>query len=288
MNDFAPEILDFHAPRRPVDSVWAALQQWSESACLLLQEQWNEVLKNPVRFSLSKITPCTHKEISTAMTPGALGVHLKLTANRIPSIVVFSARSVLALLADLLDLPGESWPAERGLTSLETSMLEVLFERLAFCVGDSLPGSHSLPCRYVETILRPERTRILSPTVDYYLVQLQMDCRFGEDFAVWILPRTETDEQLETILDEGMAHTGQAPVLDVLAKRIPMEVIIELGSVELPMTTAMQLALGDVLILDHSIRRPILAVLEGAPKWTGMPVQMGPRQALQIREMISG
>lgn len=288
MTDNSPEILNFNTPRRPSDEIWEVLNKWCQATCTLAQEQWNEILKNPIRFSLQEIVPCGYKEITEPMTPGALGVHLKITQARIPSVIILGGQLTHALLADLLDLPGTEWPEERPFTSVETSMLEILFERIAYCIGDSLPGMHSVPCRFIETMLRPERTRMLSPTADYYMMVMKFECRFGEDFAYWILPRKEADEQLEAIQQSIVPeHSDEVTALETLACRIPLEIVIELGSVEVSMSTAMQLSLGDVIVLETSTYRPIVASLDGAPKWIGMPVKLGPRQAFQIRDAIT-
>ena len=281
------EPLNFHLPRRPADALWEALQEWCSASATLVQEQWNQILTQPVQVALLDVTPVSYKEVSAAMTPGAMGVHLKLGRDRIPSIVVLTALHSQALLAALLDLPGNDWPEPRELTAIESSMLEVLFDRLAFAIGESVPGTHSIPCRYMECMLRPERTRILSPTAEYYLVQIDVRFRFGNQVAVWVLPRKEIDDLLEeTPGEDETGHRAERRVLESLSHRIPMEVLFELGSIELPMSKALALTLGDVIVLDQSIHRPLVASLEGVPKWIGMPVRVGPRQAFEIRESI--
>ncbi|MCA9030094.1 MAG: FliM/FliN family flagellar motor switch protein [Planctomycetaceae bacterium] len=285
MNDLQPQTLDFYRPRRPAEDVWNMLQKWCQATCVVLQEQWNEVLKNPIQLACHEIRPCEYQGVASAMQPGSLGLHLKVTPARVPSIVVLSGRTTQGLLADLLDIPGTEWPEERELTPVESSMMEVLFERVAFAIGDSYPGAQSTPCRFIEAMNRPERTRILSAQAEYYLILINFTSRFGTEPIAWILPRKEVDEQLEdgSHSSDSDTHAGLS-VLESLARRIPVDITFELGSTEIPMSAAMNLALGDVIVLDNSIYRPLTMSVENVPKWQGYPLRKGPRQAFQVSE----
>jgi flagellar motor switch protein FliM len=48
----------------------------------------------------------------------------------------------------------------------------------------------------------------------------------------------------------------------------------------------MNFALGDVVLLDKSYGDPVLASIEGIPKFTGMPGVVKGQQALQVVSVI--
>jgi flagellar motor switch protein FliM len=64
------------------------------------------------------------------------------------------------------------------------------------------------------------------------------------------------------------------------------EVSVELGQAVIHVEDLMNFALGDVVLLDKSYGDPVLASIEGIPKFTGMPGVVKGQQALQVVSVI--
>ncbi len=282
-----PSVLDFHSPRRPHSEALRQLSAWQSNVCDLVRDSWGGLLSRPVKFIPSKTEPVQYHTALSQLPEEGLGIYFSIGESLLPSMMVFSARQVQALLADLLDLPGGKWPAPAKLTAVEDSMLELLFQKLAEAIGDGWPGDSPLTCRFLETTSKPQRTRLFPVGSPMFSIQVTVDSRFGQDPMTWLLLKEETERQLSELFvpdasDDQMAN----PNLVSMVERVPLDVVVELGNVELSMSQAHDLAVGDVLLLDQLVTRPLVASLEGVPKWLGIPKRIGGRQAFEISHVI--
>jgi flagellar motor switch protein FliM len=71
--------------------------------------------------------------------------------------------------------------------------------------------------------------------------------------------------------------------LEQIALELPVDVVVELGRASLRMSEIAGLQVGDLIVLDQPIDRPLLSRVSGAPRWTGVPCRVGNRQAFDIR-----
>jgi flagellar motor switch protein FliM len=65
-----------------------------------------------------------------------------------------------------------------------------------------------------------------------------------------------------------------------------LEISVELGQATIHVEDLMNFALGDVILLDKSHGDPVVASVEGIPKFKGMPGIVKGQQALQVTSMI--
>ncbi len=288
MSETAPHpVLDFHSPRRPANEALRQLRLWQQSLCDHVRDGWASLLARPVRLVPDRIEPIQYFAAMQQLPEDGLGVYFSIGESLLPSMMVFSSRQIQGLLSDLLDLPGGKWPAPARLTEVEDSMLELLFHKLADAISEGWPGEDRIPCRFLETTNKPQRTRLFPIGAPLLLVRLTVDSRFGQDPLFWLLQKEETERTLSSQIetdanDDVMANAD----LVAITERIPLDVVVELGRVELTMSQAHDLAVGDVLILDQLVSRPLVASVEGTAKWIGSPCRIGSRQAFEIRQSL--
>jgi flagellar motor switch protein FliM len=281
------KVLDFHRPRRPSVEAWRTLSAWHRRACAVAREQWGSLLARPVTVQPGEVEPMQYQHGLSALPEQGLGVQLTIGENFLPSLLVFSAEQIQGLIADLLDLPGESWPEPKGISSVERAMLELLFQKLAEAIGEAWPGEEPLPCAYIEMADKPQRTRLFRPGSPFFVCHLTIQSRFGESPCFWLMPKEETEDLiLEGVDPEQVSQPQPHPALQSLTERIPVSVIVELGRVELPMSQVAMLSVGDVLLLDQPVHKPLTARVEDQFKWTGSPLRIGSRQAFEITHPI--
>lgn len=284
-----PSVLDFHSPRRPPIEAWRQLSAWQKGVCTHIQEGWAPLLALPETLQPGKIEPLQFDASLRRLPEEGIAVCFALGEEHLPSMMVFSARQIHTLLADLLSLPGETWPEERKLTTVEESMLELLFQKLGEAISEAWPASKPIPCRYLETEAKPQRTRLFPMGSPLLTLKLTIRSRFGEDTCYWLMLKEETEHLLldhfgEAEIEERTPH----PDLATLTERVPLELVVQLGETELTMSQATELAIGDVLILDQFVSRPLVATLAGQPKWGGFPVRIGSRQGFEVTRVING
>ena len=246
------------------------------------------MLARPVQLQPAKIDSLQHLTALNRLPDDGLGVYFSIGDSLLPSMVVFSARQVQGLIADLLDLPGDQWPDPAPLSAAEDSMLELLFQHVAEAIGESWPGAQPLKCNFLETTSKPQRTRVFPLGSALFCVRIKLASRFGEDTCTWLLLKEETERlMLEHFGEEGDAEErGMHPDLLARTEQVPLQLTVELGQVELRMSQASALAVGDVLILDQFVSRPLIASVEGKAKWAGIPIRIGSRQGFEVTHVI--
>lgn len=280
-------VLDFSSPRRPPTQALRQLGAWQANVCAHLQDDWKSLLAHPVRLIPDRYDSLQHQQALMQLPEEGIGVYFSVGESLLPAMMVFSTRQIHAFVADLLDLPGETWPEPTPLTAAEDSMLELLFARIADAIGEGWPGPQPLKCQFLETTTKPQRTRLFPINSALFSMRIKVASRFGEEICHWIVLKEETErlmlEQIGEIEPEGRPTN---PALEQITERVPMQVTVQLGEVELRMSEASALSVGDVLILDQFVSRPLLACVEGQPKWAGVPVRIGSRQGFQITHVI--
>ena len=282
------ELLDFKNPRKPKKTKWRALSKWHESMCVLVTESWNALLTQKITLSSTKVEPFQCRAALQQISQDRIGVHFDIASRRFPSLVVFSRRQLHGLLADIWDLPGEEWPEVRAFTPAEKSILDVMFQGMADAISEAIPGPEATSCVFVEMLDRPERTRLFTHVDEGFVGEIKMTSRFGEDTAYWFLPRIETEELIgQELHDEDMEDRKLHVHLASLAQRINVDVVVELGQCDVSMSQVSQLCVGDVLVLEQSIHRPLTAYVGGERKWLGKPLRVGPRQGFEVVQLIT-
>ncbi|WP_437204135.1 FliM/FliN family flagellar motor switch protein [Planctomicrobium sp. SH664] len=281
------KILDFKSPRRPSTDAFRQLSMWLASTCTVAQESWSSLLSHPVELKSVAVDPAQLRSTLQRLPEDGLGVYLSIGEAHLPSMIVFTARQVRGLIADLLELSEESATDCSRLSAVESAMLELLFQKLAEAMGDAWPGSTPLKCRYLDLTARPQRTRLFPMDSALLVGRLQLTSRFGEETCHWLLLKEGTERLIFDELGEAPAGERESdPALASLTERIPVEMVVELGTAQLSMSQIERLNVGDVLLLDQFLNRPALARVEGTPKWAGLPVRIGSRQAFEITHLI--
>lgn len=279
-----PQLLDFHDPRRLAPTSTRMLQRWQKDACEWISESWVTLLAEPGEIAPGNATAIRLAEALRTVADPGLGVVIQVGPENIPTLLAFSNRLVLALLEAMLGTPGEEWPQARELTPLELTMADVLFQSLCEGLSEGWPGQTPLPIRIQETC-RPRRCRLFPPGTELIAARWEFKCGKSSEEALWLIPREEGELLLS--VDEAAGNSTAAdPKVDVLANiitQLPVEVTVDLGTTTLKMSEITELHVGDLVILDQAVSRPLTARIGDVPRWTGLPCRVGTRQAFDIR-----
>lgn len=282
------QVLNFKNPRKPKKTKWRALSKWHQSMCTLMTESWNTLLSRKMSIKAVKVETFQCRTALLELPENAIGIHLAISQDRYPSLMVFSNRQLHGVLADILNVESEEWPEPGRFTRAEESMLGVMFQSAANAISEAIPGPEATTCVYMGMFEKPERTRLFAHVEDVFVGEISLTSRFGNETALWLLPKTETEQLIGEELHEDETEERRIhPNLVTLAQRIDVDVVIELGHCDITMSQVSQLAKGDVLILDQPINRPLTACVSGERKWLGQPMRMGSRQAFEIVQLIS-
>lgn len=274
---------DFSEPRRLTGGANRALTLWQTTVCSFLTESWQGLLGNPIEITLSKSMSTTaFKAVSSLPDPG-FAAKLAIGDSRFVSLFAFPSQLIQALVYDMLGNPGEDWPEVRPLTAVETSMMELLLGGVARSISQAWPDVEPLISELASVVARPMRSRFLPPDAPTVSTRITMTTQFGPEEAVWLLPISG----LESL---GITHSATpdaetlkpSPRMHSLAKRLPVQLVVQLGHASLTLGEMTNLKVGDYLPLDQGVYQPLEGHVDGQLQWIGNPCRLGKRQGFQI------
>lgn len=277
---------DFQDARRLAPGVSRLLSRWQGEICTLTTEAWGAIAAHPIQVSAGSIEPlrCT-VAVGRFPDPG-VGVLLQLGTGKLPSLLALEPLLLHAIFADLLGASELETDFHRELTPLEESLWDLLLSKVRESIADAWPGPHPLPCAFKESC-RPRRSRRLAHCAEVILVRWKVACRFHTGETLWALPRRELEALLGELepLGVGTEEDQPADLRDVV-EQFPLEISVELGRASVAAGALARLQVGDVLILDQPLNRPLLAKVAGEPLWLVEPRRVGSRQAVAIHSLL--
>lgn len=281
------ERIDFQTPRRPDLSSSRVLSRWHSGICTMTQERWESLISDRLELTPMSIVPAGERQGLLDLPALCIGCRLEIGPQAISSLIVGSGRLTRALVESVLNIQGEMWPEPVNLSPGEMAILEILFDNISESIGESWPGSEPLLTRVADIISKPNRSRIFTPGTDLLVLRIRVDTRYGDEQIAWLVPKLPVEELIAN--EFGQATIQQQHSAAAMAdhtQRLPAEIIVELGTAEITMNQAYELRLGDVLILNQSVRKPLIACVQGQPKWKVNPVRIGGQLGFQVAEVI--
>ena len=207
---------------------------------------------------------------------------LHIGKAKVPAVMSFRTGMLLSLVQGLLGVNAAEWPADRALTPVELALARMLFDRFAVGLSDAWPTRDPMLTTVVRPVLRTSRARLFDPTALIAIAKFQITTKAGEDSILMVA----VHEQFEQICTEALPapppkSTPSAKMAD-LAPLVPMPLSVELGRVQLSVSEAESLKLGDVLVLDQTTHELLTARVAGRPKFQGRPGRVGGRVCFAI------
>jgi flagellar motor switch protein FliM len=281
-----PQPFDFHELRRLPPRVRSSLLRWQTEACTLVSEAWTSLATYPLRATPGDALPQRTQTALAAAPDPATGVVLRLGPGKLPALLVIQPVLLQAIFADLLGAAAASETAVE-LTPLEEALLEACLVRLCGALADAWPGDSPLPCA-IHELCRPRRTRRLSAVDEVVAITWRVECRFHTGELQWLIPRRELETLLDDVQTPADAPADGPVVLGELVEQFPLEIAVQLGQAALTTAALSRLDLGDVLLLDQPVDKPLTARVNDRPLWLVHPRRVGQRQAIEIHSLLDG
>ena len=74
--------------------------------------------------------------------------------------------------------------------------------------------------------------------------------------------------------------------METLVRDLPVEISVNLGTVELPLADLARLRAGDLVLLNQRVSEPLAAALAGIKRFRVWPGRVSSQQAIQIDSLI--
>ena len=168
-------------------------------------------------------------------------------------------------------------------------MAQLLISEMAWAISEAWPGRTSIPCRVGEVDRRPGLSRLFAPSDVAFVSRFNLGGPAGTYECTWLIPHHALERAVsaEWPEDPQSAPPRDATAqLETLAGTLSLVLSVRLGEARLPVSQLADLQVGDVIVLDQPISRPIIAEVGGEAKFLGYPGRIGSRQSFQVHEVV--
>ncbi|MCL4216859.1 MAG: flagellar motor switch protein FliM [Candidatus Hydrogenedentes bacterium] len=285
---------DFRRPERVSKEQLKGLQSLFEAFARELSIMLPPFLRTVVRVDLLSIDQLTYDEFILSISrPTALSViHMApLEGN---ALIELSPTLVFPIVDRVLGGKGQALPESRELTEIENRIIH----RIVLMILDSLKRSWEQLIEFKMSVVAQESDPLIVQVVagSEMVILVGYEIHIGE--AVGSMNMCIPLMLLNPILDQisqqtrfvrrmhpKVAERTRLLINHVIRKTtVPVDAV--LGRASLPLGDVLHLQLGDVVMLDAPVNRPIEVEVSGVTKFKAQPGRRGDRSAFQVVKLV--
>ncbi len=280
------EKFDFSKPSRLSPGNADQWQHWLDLFATEFREKWYQLASVETELQIGDQAALVFEVVRQRLPRPAIAWCFSIGTDKVPTLLVFDRPLALGLVMQLLGEQQQELPDDRPLSAIEHSLCEMMFRRIVDSLSESWPQKEPLEFEMQEVDLFPHRSRIWEPRKTVYTCNFGFNIGDGTSICQWILPQEELEGVLEQLdvprveFSEAGRQRMEQRVFDV-----PVEVTVELGRTQVPVSRLATLAAGDVLLFEQRINEPLPLVVAGQKKFYGWLGRAGNRQAFKVTEV---
>jgi len=281
---------DFRNPGRLAGDLEQRLAAWLRGLCTRAPAKWSASIPFQLELELLRMESLTLGAALARLTDAVVGYRIALGEQEVPSLLVWPRPLLLLLFEGMLGDSGTQLPADRPLTSVEDSLCAYFVEHLLVpSMKETWLGIEPIVLGVREQEPNPKYVRLCPPDTKVIVSSFAARGAFGEQEWSWIVPQ---DSLLEQLTRSGLPSAGRAREsqertrMETLVRDLPVEISVDLGTVELPLAVLARLQAGDLVLLNQRVSEPLAAALAGIKRFHVWPGRVGSQQAIQIDSLI--
>lgn len=272
---------DFAAAARVERPLWIALNGWMLKSAELLEENWVDFSATKIGAVPSIIDAQKFSDLQESWTVPMLAVPIETDAESALGMLVIRCRDVLVLLMDILggDASGDS---DRELTSVEISLVKLVFEQSCLCLGQGWPEQQPLNLKFGEIDAMPNRSRMFAP--DEMLLTCGLNIQIGEHASELncVFMKSNIERLLAVDLSKkDKPNSGQSITVESLSE-VEVELRAWFGTAEISVDDLASISRGDIVVLDQAIEDPLNVTANDEPAFVAWPGRQKNRQVLKL------
>ena len=284
-------LYDFRHPTPLPGELLGQLDSWLAEVVRRAPKAWGKVLKSPPELQARGCKLVVAGDCAAHIPEGALAFRVALAPGGPLSLLVMPRPLMLLLLGGALGEKLEALPENRDTTRVEDALCDHLIRTLLMQLfRDAWPGGRSLTLELREREPEPQAMRLFPPGDGVLVCSFRVTGTFGELDWCWLLPRSGwLEDAAPANGPPAAARVAKVatPQMEVLARLIPVEIVIQLGNAELTLSEIERLKTGDLIVLDRDTNQPLPAAIAGAERFYVMPGAVGTRQAVRIQAVAA-
>jgi flagellar motor switch protein FliM len=271
-----------------------ALVSLNEHFCRFFRQSLSLVLRKGIQVFSPQIQPIRYGEfIQTQSTPASMHV-LRMDPLRGKALLVLESKLIFSLVDIFLGGSGKgSSPAEgRDFTAVEARLIHKIVTQILKDLEKAWNTVHPLVFHYLHGEKNPQRVDLAEANEWVFPVSYALDMEQPLGMFTFCFPFT----MIEPIKDKlcGIQKKESAEVdsrwVERLVDRLrtaEVEVVVEFGRGQMKAQDILGLKAGDILPLGKDMAEPLIAKVQGVPKFRGKGGLYGTNKAFQIEGKIT-
>ena len=247
----------------------------------LFVEQWSNFSPTPIQALPAPIDAEDFVALQAQWNEPTYGVEISFNDNATKGMLVVRRIKLLRLLMDILGNRSPDAPVDRELTSVEMSLSQLIFEQIAFAIGQSWPEQQSLSYKLEEPDDQPNRSRVFPP--DEKLLTSGMQIQIADSTVILqiALAKNETSKLLGADMQVSKPNPNNRVSREMISE-ICVRITAGLGSSELDMNDLVSMSAGDIIVLNQSVAEPLTVFANDEPVFRAWPGRVDQQQAINI------
>lgn len=290
------KLYDFKRPDKFSKEQIRTVSSMHESFCRLTTTSLSALLRTMVHVHVVSVDQLTYEEfIRSIPNPTTLAV-INMDPLKGSAILEIDPTITFSIVDRLFGGKGEGTKdVNRDLTEIEQSVMESIVVRILANMREAWAQVVDLRPRLGQIEVNPQFAQIVPPTEMVILVTLEVKINDIEGMMNFCIPYLTIEPVVSKLSAQywySSVRKGITPenfsVLQEKLSSIEVDMIAEVGKVDLSVRDVLALKAGDVIRLDNtSVDQPMSVKVGNREKFQGRPGVVGNKVAVQITKKVS-
>jgi flagellar motor switch protein FliM len=288
------KIYDFKRPDKFSKEQIRTMQIIHETFARSLTTSLSATLRSIIQVHVASVDQLTYEEfIRSIPTPTTLAI-LSMDPLKGNSILEIDPALTFSIVERLFGGPGEGTKSTHELTDIEASVMEGIITRMLGNMQEAWTTVIDLHPRLSQIDTNPQFAQIVSPAEMVILVTLETKIGDVEGMMNFCIPYLT----IEPIIGKLSAQFWYSSVrkgattenLNILKEKlstVDVDVVAEIGRIQIPIKDVLSLQTGDVVRLNTSVGDTYALNVGSKKKFLCRPGVIGKKMAVQIIKKIA-
>ena len=288
------KIYDFKRPDKFSKEQIRTVQMMHETFARLTTTSLSAQLRSLVHVQVASVDQLTYEEfIRSIPTPTTLAV-INMDPLKGNAILEIDPAITFSMIDRLFGGTGQGTKVQRDLTDIEQSVMEGIIVRILANMRESWTQVIDLRPRLGQIETNPQFAQIVPPNEMVVLVTLETKVSDEEGMMNFCIPYLTIEQIISKLSTQfwfsSVRRSSTTQYLGVLKEKlssVDMDVVAEIGSINLPIRDVLALRTGDIIRLSNvRVDDPLTLSVGNQKKFYCQPGVIGKRMAVQIVDKI--
>ena len=285
---------DFRRPDKFSKEQWQTLQAMHEAFARLVGDSFSSRLRSLVTTRLSSIEQGLYEEWQTQVPSPTACYVIALPPLSGNIVVEFNQDVAVEVIDRLLGGTGTLLDRGRDMTEIELSLLRSFSSAITSALQDMWEKVSPVKPELQDLGMDASVIQVAGPNdvVVTAFFEVNLGSHLGamsvcvpysvvEPVASSLSTQIWQSSARQVVQDKHTRRTVEA-----LLRQAPVEISVELGSIEIPVSDVLALEEGHTLILDAPAERPLAITIDGIDRFRCRPGMRGNRLAVSLTEVL--